>query len=595
MFRMYRLLGIASALLLLGAIARPFDIATAAASPRLSLSPTSATAGTKVAVSGSAFPARRPGVVRVSGQQVATFTTDRRGRFSTTWIVPSTLPAGKVTVAATVDSKTASATLTITAAQAVAPAPTPTPSPTPTPTPSAPANACTTTLQTLVNNAAPGSTVLVPPCVYRESVLINKSLTLDGQGQAEIRGSDIWTNWQRSGSYWIGGSAPAFWTGGECADASNRCRWPEQVFFDGQPLVQVAANPAPGQFAIDSSRRVVLANDPTGHVVEVTTRTEWVRAGAAGVTIRGFIMKHAANPAQDGGISNDGYANWTIENNVLSDAHGAVVSIANATGLKVLNNDISRGGGLGIHGSKAHGAIVRGNRVYNNNTEAFSSGWEAGGIKISETNDLLIDGNHVYNNGGPGIWNDVSCARVTISNNRVHHNAKQGIAYELSQYGIITGNVVYENGLGYTVWGWGAGILVQNSAYTEVANNTLAWNGDGIAVISQNRWSDVWNTVIQNSVHDNVIVSRGNGATALGWFEDWAGVMARPESNNRGYANRYWYPEPDGQSNRFEWVNSLYSRLTDWNQTPAEEAATYLSTSERDQVLAAAGIPTTPD
>jgi parallel beta-helix repeat protein len=535
----------------------------------------------------------------VAGIRVATFTTDAHGRFTAKWSIPQTAATGAVTLNATAGFKTASAKLTITTAQTAAPTSTPSPTPAPTMTPIAspspsPVINCGS-LQALVNAAAPYSTVLVPACVYRESVLIDKPLTLDGQGAAEIRGSDIWANWQRSGAYWTAGTLPTFWTIGECADASNRCLLPEQVFFDGAPLFQVAANPAAGQFAVDGARRVVLADDPTGHTVEVTTRTEWIRAGAPNVTVRGFTMKHAATPAQYGAIGNGGYANWTIANNVLSDAHGAVVSLDNATGLQVLYNDISRGGDLGIHGSKANGALVRGNRIHDNNTEGFSTGWEAGGIKISESSDLTIDQNEVYANAGPGIWNDVDCYRVTISNNRVHHNVKQGIAYELSHNGRISGNVVYENGMGYTVWGWGAGILVQNSNYTEVANNTVAWNGDGVAVISQNRWSDSWNNVVQDTVHDNVIVSGGNGATLLGWFEDWAGVMSQPASNNHGYANRYWYAEPDGQSNRFEWVNSLYSQLSAWNTTPGEEGASYLSLADRDQTLTAAGIALNPE
>lgn len=45
-------------------------------------------------------------------------------------------------------------------------------------------------LQSLINNASSGSTVLVPPCIYHETISVNKSLTLDGQGQASIYGLD---------------------------------------------------------------------------------------------------------------------------------------------------------------------------------------------------------------------------------------------------------------------------------------------------------------------------------------------------------------------------------------------------------------------
>ncbi len=98
-------------------------------------------------------------------------------------------------------------------------------------------------------------------------------------------------------------------------------------------------------------------------------------------------MKHAATPAQRGALNNGGYSNWTVQGNVLSDAHGAVVSLYNASDLRLLNNDISRGGQLGVQGSQATDVLVQGNRIYDNNTEAFSSGWEAGGLKMATGHD----------------------------------------------------------------------------------------------------------------------------------------------------------------------------------------------------------------
>src|SRR5947209_13544092 len=50
---------------------------------------------------------------------------------------------------------------------------------------------CGRSLQSIVDGAALGGTVLLPACVYRETVTISKPLTLAGQPGAEIRGSDI--------------------------------------------------------------------------------------------------------------------------------------------------------------------------------------------------------------------------------------------------------------------------------------------------------------------------------------------------------------------------------------------------------------------
>jgi hypothetical protein len=159
------------------------------------------------------------------------------------------------------------------------------------------------TIQSRVNNASAGSIVNLPDgCVYRESVTIGKPLTLQGGPGVEIRGSNVWTGWTKSGSYWVKGTLPSFTSGSStCQPNTNRCKWPEQVFFDDNPLLQVASNPQSGQFALNANRQVLLADDPTGHTVEVTTRTRWVQGASGDVTIEGFTMKHAANAGQTGG------------------------------------------------------------------------------------------------------------------------------------------------------------------------------------------------------------------------------------------------------------------------------------------------------
>lgn len=130
---------------------------------------------------------------------------------------------------------------------------------------------CSESLQARVDAASPNSVVQTPgDCVYRETVTIDKPLTLKADSGAEIRGSDVWTNWQKNGVYWVKGTVPSFppdpdmATNGRCKSGTSRCLWPEQVFFDGKPLLQVASNPQSGQFAVDGSRRVMRTVTPTG-------------------------------------------------------------------------------------------------------------------------------------------------------------------------------------------------------------------------------------------------------------------------------------------------------------------------------------------
>jgi nitrous oxidase accessory protein NosD len=458
---------------------------------------------------------------------------------------------------------------------------------------------CEESLQSLVDAATSGDNVKVPGgCIYREEVTIDKPLTLNAEPGAEIRGSQTWTEWTKSGDRWVSeDSTPAFSAHGECGDGTRRCLWPEQVFFDGEPLAQVASEPQSGQFAVDANRSVVLSDDPNGHTVEVSTRTGWIAGESDGVTVEGFTMKHAANDAQTGAIDNNGYSRWRLQDNTLSDAHGAIVRLRDATDLRLLGNDIGRGGQLGVSGSSAD-LLMQDNQIYNNNTEGFDADWEAGGTKTTFMTSLTADGNEVYQNAGPGLWCDLDCTTVTYSNNRVHHNERAGIFFEISSGARVFGNFVWENGWDFPEWGWGAGILSSSSKDVEIYDNVLAWNADGISVISQDRGENSWNTVDDVYVHDNTVLSEGYSTGdhnfSMAWLQDWAGVMFEAASNNQGANNRYWHASPEGSDGRFAWDESI-DRLADFNATAGEEGGRYLSDEEKEQMISNAGIPDSPE
>lgn len=458
-------------------------------------------------------------------------------------------------------------------------------------------------IQQMVDSAAPGSTVRVPAGIYRETVTLDKPITLAGEPGAEIRGSDVWSDgWTQSGRYWVRGTLPAFNNDhGSCqASVGDSCMWQEQVFFDGTPLVQVAANPQSGQFAANSERQVVLADDPRRHLVEVTTRKFWVRGAADNVIVEGFTMQHAASKAQNGAMNNGGFNNWTVQNNTLSRAHGANVSLSSGQNLKLLNNTISQAGQLGIHGWAGTDVLVQGNRIHNNNTQGYLSMWEAGGLKMTATTRLILDGNEVFNNDGPGLWCDIDCNDTIMRHNLVHHNTSYGINYEISTVAKIHDNTVWENGFEFSDWGWGAGILIQNSSGVDVYNNTVAWNADGISVVSQNRGEARWNAVSNNSVRDNSIYTvqvDDHNVMTLAWLQDWDGSMSDPASNNRGANNRYYHLNGNDAPWPFGYVDRWfpYDDLAGFNATSGGNNGAYISAEQKDQHLAEAGVPSAPE
>ncbi|MBV8717906.1 MAG: right-handed parallel beta-helix repeat-containing protein [Chloroflexi bacterium] len=467
---------------------------------------------------------------------------------------------------------------------------------------------CSTTLQALIDAAPAGSVVNVPACVYRESATINKPLTLAGQPGAEIRGSDIWNDWQPADGLWISQQTlpplpEVNDTQPRCADPNNRCLRPEQVFVDGQPFYPLGtgATPSSGEFALDDARHILLADDPTGRLVEVSTRTRWIVTAANNVTIQGFSMKHAANDAQTGGVANDGFANWTLQDNVLAYAHGGDVFVDRAPNIRVLRNDISAGGNLGIAGWQISQSLIAANHLHDNGTDEFNRNWSMGGLKISEVQDVVVDGNESDHNGS-GFWCDVGCRNVTFSNNRIHDNPLGGIIFEISDGGAFHDNVGWENGWGPVGWVWGAGILISSSTNTEIWNNVMAWNASGISVVDQTRPKpfDPFN----HFVHDNTIIRQQIvdpeywRNMMLAFTSDngtGPGTLFDPDANVRGLNNSFWMDTPENPQNiaRFAWYQG-YGSLSEFSDTPGGTGSHYISAAEKDDVLVMHNIPSQP-
>ncbi len=450
---------------------------------------------------------------------------------------------------------------------------------------------CATPLQALVDAAPAGSTLDVPACTYRETVRITKPLTLDGHGQAEIRGSDVWTNWSRRGNSWVQGPVPAMPTDGDpshCqANTGNRCLHAEQVFVDGKPLAWAASDPKAGQFALDGSRNVVLADDPTGHMVEVTTRQKWVDVRSDHVTLQGLTMRHAGSaPNVASALGNQGYSSFTLQDSTLSDVHGSLVSLDGGTGARLLRNDLSRAGQLGISGWDSSGAVIQNNRIRDNGTDGFDANWAAGGAKLVRHRDLTLDHNDVSGNQGPGLWCDIGCNNVTVSSNRAHDNQGPGVFFEVSTNADITGNVIWNS----RRW---PGMLVSTAANVNVHDNLLAWNDAGIAVWSNDRPDRPSSGAVGISVHNNTLVMRDGSATSLEWTQYGNGKLFDSGSANSGWSNQFWYPAPEDGQPRFAWQGKR-SSLGEFNGTPGGRDGHYLSTDARDAALKAAGAPGSP-
>jgi len=209
--------------------------------------------------------------------------------------------------------------------------------------------------------------------------------------------------------------------------------------------------------------------------------------GATGITVSNLTVTGYQTPSQQGAIHTG--ANWSLLN-VTATGNGAAGAYIGGVSNLVQGGSYSNNGQEGLAGSQADGSKIIGITADNNNAAgAYDPGFEAGGMKITETNGLTISGGTFQNNNGPGIWGDLNDQNWTVTGNGVSGNTTNGIQYEISHSATITGNLVANNG--------GSQIYISNSDGTAVSYNgietvpgstiTGAAEGGGIVLWTNNR------------------------------------------------------------------------------------------------------------
>jgi hypothetical protein len=483
----------------------------------------------------------------------------------------------------------------------------------PPPPPPASKPTCTNSLQTAITNVPSGGVVNVRgDCIYRERVQFGKPLTIHGEPGAEIRGSDIWTNFTASGGNYISSqTVPTFRASPSsfgCQSGTTECTRQEQVFVDGQPLEQLAngADPRAGQFALDATRHIVLGADPTGKRIEVTTRDQWLMmlSTASGSIVENISFNHAASPAgYHGALLSAGASNVTVRNNTLDYAHGSALALNGGANMLAKGNTILHAGQLAVH---AHKGVLNltSNTMRYCNYSLFNSSWEASCVKATyQQNGGRWTGNLIArSNQAPGLWCDLDCHNVEIDNNYIHHTGKAGIFYEVSFDGRIHHNVMHENG-------WSerrADLRIGNSPGTEAWGNIIAWSYTPMAVEMSDR-SDVAgaNDVRNVWVHDNFVLHKDFASSASAnscerslvarvcdYFD---GRLYEYSRNITFTGNAYWYGTSEGSQSRWNTNGVGYQALSGWNGTPRAEGERYMTKAEKDQMIADYNLPIQPE
>ncbi len=160
---------------------------------------------------------------------------------------------------------------------------------------------------------------------------------------------------------------------------------------------------------------------------------------------------------------------------------------------------------------------------------------------------------------------------------------------------------MWDSGRDFSEWRWGAGILLSSSRDCEVDSNLVAWNRDGISVVSADRGQARWNRVVNNSVHDNVVIGTDADPRdpnhyniyTIAFLQDWKGVMGDVGSNNHADNNRIYLPGSE-RTARYSFVAPLPS-LDALNNSPSGKAKQYITQNQAQALLKTAGAPLEPE
>lgn len=417
--------------------------------------------------------------------------------------------------------------------------------------------------QALVDAAPENAVFWIEAGEHRmQSVTPKDGQSFIGEDGAILNGSRLLDSFHADGGDWYADGQTQQGVRNALDEVSpnfDRAGYPDAVFLDDAPLkaVDTRAEVSRGTYYFDyAADRIYIGDDPTGHEVEaaVSPYAFGGTASGAGVTIKNLIVEKYAAPVQEAAIGGGGghMENWTVQDSEVRLNFGVGIDLG--SGSRIVDNNVHDNGEMGLSGG-GQNLLVQGNEVASN---GFWAGidplWEGGGAKFTETDGLIVRNNYSHDNNAYGFWTDIDNINTLYEGNRIENNAAGGISHEISYDAVIRNNTFAGNGAQYANWLWGGAIQIQNSGHVEVYGNTvdMTSGGNGITLIQQDRGSGAYGAyaVVDNSVHDNVVISRTPDSGGIGAVADYdeAGMLA---GGNSFDSNEYHFTSP--ADDRFFW------------------------------------------
>ena len=171
----------------------------------------------------------------------------------------------------------------------------------------------------------------------------------------------------------------------------------------------------------------------------VTDSIITVNSDASGTTIQDVVITNGNN-----GIKVKEATNVTLQNLDLhhigidkpmrDGQNNIAISLTGADGFKILDSEISDIGRKGIGINDTDGGIISGITLEDINLDAeHSQSYDAGGIKLFNTNDVTISDNKLSGINAFNIWNDLS-SNTTIDGNEIRGVGKDFLAPDYNKY-----------------------------------------------------------------------------------------------------------------------------------------------------------------
>jgi mannuronan 5-epimerase len=256
-----------------------------------------------------------------------------------------------------------------------------------------------------------------------------------------------------------------------------------------------------GSLKIDSVK--ITSWDPTTNNYAITNGSrEAVPIGTKGATPNGYIIHYGA-PRGFIKIEHDATGTTDITNSEI-----AYLGYESGS-----TSDIGSGG-LNYYG--ANGSVIRGNNIHDLYFGFYSSGVDRIIIENNQiyhnanygldphtgTHDMIIRNNIVHDNGAQGIICSLNCYNVLIENNQIYNNGGAGIMFSRNMSNSVARNNI--------IFNEGKGILVSQSHYNKIYDNTISDSHYGINVVFRSSGNTFYSNVIKNSSHGLVLDSTSN-------------------------------------------------------------------------------------